>query len=161
MFNKKIITLIFALALIGLIAFFISLNVNNSPPSPIYPILQKIQSSLNQGKNAHLSDMGDFDKICVFLQDDSDEGFAKEYLDYFLSKEKIDLDKRNFEDENPTNILLFIKGNKAIGVEDWTFSGTNIKKGYLVFDDYQEKRNLCLPWSKAVISNNLYLSKLE
>lgn len=160
MSNKKNVKLIFVLGLIGLTTLFISLNLKTAPSSPVYPIVQKIQSSLNTGSNVRLSDIGDFDKVCVFWQDDSDEGFAKGGMDKFLSDKNINLDKSNFEDENPDHILLFIKGNKALGVENWKFVGKSVR-GYLVFDGYEDKRNLCLSWSKALISNNLYISELE
>lgn len=144
---------------LSLLNIFIALFFLTGCSDPSHPtaikILKEIENELSLKGQVNLSSISEqFDEMCVFRQDDSDESYTIMDMQKTLEKKNITLYKKDdLSLGNPENIILFIKGNTAIASFDRTIRYSNARV-YILFDGYEEKYSFCRNWNKATIVNN-------
>lgn len=73
-----------------------------------------LRESMERSGVFRFSEIVDADMICVFNQDDSDDGVAFENLNKYLNENKISISDNNSYGTDSHNIILFVKNKKGV-----------------------------------------------
>ncbi len=145
----SLLILIGGLSAIFVTIFFLIRSSDPSHPTAI-KILKEIEKRVSLEGQVNLSSISDeFDEICAFRQDDSDDGFALMDMQNFLSKKNIVLLTTNNDmPDNPQRIILLVKDKTAMAAYDGKWSAYYMLfKGLEIEDGFQ-----CGPWSSSTVA---------
>lgn len=136
-----------------LLNIFIALFFLTGCSDPSHPtaikILKEIEGRVSLEGQVNLSTISEqFDEICAFQQDDSDDGFALMDMNNLLSKRKISLQHTESElPKNPQRVILLIRNKTAFAVFDgeWTVYYMMLKGREI------EDGSICKAWSNSIV----------
>lgn len=120
MFGKIIKCSAIAFVIVFLLSFasFIAVTMSNRNKDAF---VIAVESKLNTFSEFKISDVSSADKICIFNQDDSDDGVAARNMNKYSQKEEIKITNPEAVGTNPQNIILLIKNHSGFIYADQLF----------------------------------------
>jgi len=145
----SLLILIGGLSAIFVTIFILIRSFDSNHPTAI-KILKEIEERVRLEGQVNLSSTSEqFDEICAFQQDDSDDGFALMDMNNLLSKRKISLQNTDGKlPKNPQRIILFIRNKTAFAV----FNGEWAVYYMMLKGREIEEGSVCKPWANSIIT---------